>query len=87
MKLFKFEKPMCEYMKTENVYLPELRECSNLPGPEACPFPKGNYTISNYNIDEKRFGMAPLGAYEANLKIMEDGKILAACKIAITIKN
>lgn len=87
MKLYKFEKPMCEFFKTENTYLPEIREVSDLPAADVCPFPKGNYTINNYNIDEKRFGMAPLGAYEANVKLIEEGKVVVACKLSISIKN
>lgn len=87
MKLFRMEKPVCEFTKTENNYLPEIRKVSNFPDEDVCPFPKGNFSINNYNFDEKRFGMAPLGAYEANIRLMEDGKILMACKISITIKS
>uniref|UniRef100_A0A182NQW2 MD-2-related lipid-recognition domain-containing protein n=1 Tax=Anopheles dirus TaxID=7168 RepID=A0A182NQW2_9DIPT len=45
---------LCQIIAKDEVIYPQLLESSNLPPQDACPFPKGNYTIFNYVFDENK---------------------------------
>uniref|UniRef100_A0A182PJ35 MD-2-related lipid-recognition domain-containing protein n=1 Tax=Anopheles epiroticus TaxID=199890 RepID=A0A182PJ35_9DIPT len=49
------EGTLCEIIAKDEVVYPNLLEWSNLPPQDSCPFPKGNYTINNFVLDEQRF--------------------------------
>lgn len=84
--LFKLSKPVCEYFKSDKVVWPGLAKASNMPQNNPCPFPKGNYTIKNYVVDDSKFGPIPPGKYTAKGKLVEDGKILTQVEIISTLK-
>lgn len=79
-------KPICEFLKTDKLIWPDLQAASNMPKNNPCPFPKGNYTIKNYMVDESKFGRALMGKYLTKGKLMEDGKILTQIDVVATLK-
>lgn len=85
MVVFKTEKTICDYLQNEKMIYPDLVKVSNMPENPPCPFPKGNYTVNNYEIDEKKFSSIPPGKYVARLRIFEDGKLLTQGEVGATV--
>lgn len=80
------QNPVCEYFKKDKLIWPDLVKASNMPKNNPCPFPKGNYTIKNYAVDESKFGPLPIGKYTAKGKLVEDGKVLTLVEIVVWVK-
>lgn len=78
-------RPICEFLRSDKLIWPDLQAASNMPKNNPCPFPKGNYTIKNYAVDESKFGPAPLGKYLTRGKLMENGKILTQVDVIATM--
>lgn len=83
--LLKTQKTVCEFIKTDKIFWNDLLKASTMPKNNPCPFPKGNYTITNYNFDESKFGPLPFGQYTARLSILEDGKLLSQSEVVLTL--
>lgn len=84
--LLKKSQPFCDYIKNDNLVWPDLVKASNMPHQKTCPFPKGNYTIKNYVVDDSKFGPAPPGKYLTKGKLMEDGRILTQVEIVTELR-
>lgn len=65
---------------------PDLLAASNMPQNYPCPFPKGNYTIKNYVVDEKNFKMLPPGKFLAKATFIEDEKVVTYVEIDAIVK-
>jgi ganglioside GM2 activator len=78
--------PVCEYFKKDTLIWPDLVKASNLPNNNPCPFPKGNYTIKNFVVDDSKFKALPIGKYVAKGKLIEDGKTLTLVDIVAWVK-
>lgn len=70
--LMKAEKPFCDLWTTEKTVIPEIRKASNMPE-TSCPVPKGNYTITNYVIDQTKFELPP-GSYIAYFLLTDENQ-------------
>uniref|UniRef100_A0A182MTH5 MD-2-related lipid-recognition domain-containing protein n=1 Tax=Anopheles culicifacies TaxID=139723 RepID=A0A182MTH5_9DIPT len=78
---------LCEIVAKDEVIYPHLLESSNLPPQDSCPFPKGNYTIYNYVMDEQRLPPAvPASEWIIETLLSRDGKIGAGFRINFTTK-
>uniref|UniRef100_A0A182VW48 MD-2-related lipid-recognition domain-containing protein n=1 Tax=Anopheles minimus TaxID=112268 RepID=A0A182VW48_9DIPT len=78
---------LCEIIAKDEVVYPHLLELSNLPPQDSCPFPKGNYTIHNYVLDEQRLPPAvPASDWVVESYMSRQGKIGAGFKINFTTK-
>lgn len=49
---------VCNFMKSmyKMYFHEEMSKCSNLPSPETCPVPAGQYDIKQCPFDMKKFG-------------------------------
>lgn len=60
----------------KNYIYDELSKHSNLPSPEACPFPKGQYEIKQYTFDMKKYAqfksLTRPGSYRLQTFILKD---------------
>ncbi|XP_052890338.1 uncharacterized protein LOC128298610 [Anopheles moucheti] len=78
---------LCDILAKDEVIYPALLEVSNLPAQDSCPFPKGNYTINNYVLDEHRFPPAlPASDWIIETIMTRDGKIGAGFRASFTTK-
>lgn len=80
------EYPVCEYFKQDRMIWQKIVAVSNMPKNSPCPFPKGNYTIKDYVLDESNFSIAPPGRYSAVGKLIESGEILTFVEISVILK-
>uniref|UniRef100_A0A182UF11 MD-2-related lipid-recognition domain-containing protein n=1 Tax=Anopheles melas TaxID=34690 RepID=A0A182UF11_9DIPT len=70
------EGTLCEIIAKDELIYPNLLETSNMPPQDACPFPKGNYTINNFVMDEQRLPPAvPASDWLIETIITRGGKI------------
>ncbi|XP_053670847.1 uncharacterized protein LOC128721149 [Anopheles nili] len=78
---------LCQIIaKDESIY-PQLLETSNLPPQDSCPFPKGNYTIFNYILDEQRFPPVAIRSdWLFEVIITRDGKVCGGFRVGLTTK-
>lgn len=83
----KNEEPLCNFFKNDRFFWPDVLKASNMPHDYVCPFPKGNYTITNFVVDEQKFKMAPKGKYLARMQVIEDGKILTSVDCDASLKD
>ncbi|XP_050071353.1 uncharacterized protein LOC126559267 [Anopheles maculipalpis] len=78
---------LCEIIAQDEVVYPHLLEMSNLPPQDSCPFPKGNYTIHNYVLDEQRFPPAlPASDWIMEVILTRDGKVGGGFRVNLTTK-
>ncbi|XP_035919678.1 uncharacterized protein LOC118517546 [Anopheles stephensi] len=78
---------LCEIIAQDEVVYPHLLEKSNLPPQDSCPFPKGNYTIHNFVLDEQRFPPAlPASDWIVETILTRDGKIGCGFRVSFTTK-
>ncbi|XP_049301715.1 uncharacterized protein LOC125775206 [Anopheles funestus] len=78
---------LCDIIAKDEVVYPHLLESSNLPPQDSCPFPKGNYTIHNYVLDEQRFPPAvPASDWIIETIMTRDDKVGAGFRINFTTK-
>lgn len=82
----KNQQPVCDFFKNDKMIWPDLLAASNMPQNYPCPFPKGNYTIKNFMLDDKKFGMLPPGKFLAKASFIEEGKFLTSVEIDATVK-
>ncbi|XP_039433811.1 uncharacterized protein LOC120416193 [Culex pipiens pallens] len=81
------EKGYCQVLEGDSGVMHRLRELSNLPPPGTCPFPRGKYTINNYELDETQLPIAvPPGQYSLVIKMVEANQVKAGYTIKVTIK-
>lgn len=85
--LMRNEYPVCDYIKKDTLIWPLLEKSSDLPKNKPCPFPKGNYTIDNFEIDDSKFGPLPSGRYLGRVKIVGDGKMLMQVDVYASLNN
>ena len=84
--LGKCEYTICDLLSKELLVVPDMRKVSNLPPPGTCPFPKGNYTIKNYKINEEKFRFVPPGEFVTRVRIFEDGQVIGEYSVEATVK-
>src|SRR5690349_11683004 len=82
--IIKKETKVCDFLQSEKMFYPQLVKVSNFPDPPPCPFPKGNYTIRNYELEEKKFLAFPPGKYIARLSAFEDNKKVSELEVGLT---
>lgn len=85
--LIRNKQPMCDFTKKDTLVWPDLIDASNLPKNRPCPFPKGNYTIDNFVINDSKFGPLPYGKFLVKGKLLEDGKTLTHIDIVAWLKR
>lgn len=74
-------------MKNDGIIFPLIEKASNFPKNKPCPFPKGNYTIKNFVIDNAKFGPLPNGRYLSRGKLIGDKKLLAQIEVYSSMNN
>lgn len=85
-QIYNLRENYCKYWDTEESFLPALRTFSNLPEKGACPFPKGQFTIKDYEFTEEQFPkIIPPGDYLVRFSVSEDDKLLWGAEVFLTI--
>lgn len=85
MLLFSAVETPCGLMKEK--YYKTLTDHSNMPFPAVCPFPKGNYTITDMQIDETFFPkVIPTGENFMKFEFYVDKQVVYGVKIFTDIK-
>jgi len=65
-------KPFCQFINEDEDTYPYLLKSSNLPEQGNCPFPKGEYNISNYELETTFLpDNAPKGDYLIELNTLD----------------
>lgn len=85
-KLMVQQQVFCDYYNKDTMMMPSIRNASNLPEPSGCPFPKGKYTIDNF---EARVPEAlPLGPGDYSLRVacISGSHQLMAAELKFTIE-
>ncbi|XP_062556671.1 uncharacterized protein LOC134221493 [Armigeres subalbatus] len=77
--------PFCEFINTDTLVLPKLREVSNIVKKGECPVPKGNYTIQNYKFELPEALPLPTGDYVVGAQFIKDGVMKLGLEWAITV--
>lgn len=78
---------LCEFLKSDTMFTPGVIAASNLPKSHPCPFPRGNYTIENYIVDESKVPPSPIGKFLLKLSMKdEDDKVLTSLEIEASVK-
>ncbi|EAT41910.1 AAEL006503-PA [Aedes aegypti] len=76
----------CESIDNDGVILTKLREVSNIPPKGTCPFPKGEYHIDKYQLDESQIPpMIPHGKYTLMVQMLDNNEIKGGYKLKVTI--
>ncbi|EDW00399.1 uncharacterized protein LOC6565032 [Drosophila grimshawi] len=79
-------KPFCQFVNEDEDTYPYLLEVSNLPVPGDCPFPKGKYTIENYQLATTFLpDDAPKGDYLLELNILDNEIPVAGIFASVTL--
>lgn len=69
------------------MFTPGVIAASNIPKSPHCPFPRGNYTIENYIVDESKVPPSPVGKFLLKLSLKdEDEKVLTSLEIVASVK-
>ncbi|KAJ6635792.1 hypothetical protein Bhyg_14378 [Pseudolycoriella hygida] len=77
---------ICKFTVTNTNFYPRFRSFTNFPEPDTCPFPKGNYTIKDFTLDENLFpDTAPNGAYLMKTVYTKDNQNLFGYNIALEV--
>ncbi|EDS33061.1 conserved hypothetical protein [Culex quinquefasciatus] len=85
--LLRKENPMCEYMDSERMFLPHLREVSNLPPAGVCPFPKINITVDDFEFNESMFPpIIPAGTYKLRSRVFEEERQIIGMEFVVSIR-
>jgi ganglioside GM2 activator len=86
MKLVTGSEPICDFVKNEKRYYPDLLKFSNAPEPGTCPLPKGIYTVTNYVIPLDSVPNAPPGNYELKVTYTTEGRQIGGYLIKVSYK-
>ncbi|ETN57898.1 hypothetical protein AND_010526 [Anopheles darlingi] len=78
---------LCKVLAGDEFVYPSLLEKSNFPPRDTCPFPKGNYTIYDYVLDDKSLPpFVPAGEWLMEMKMFRDGLLGGGYAVQFTIK-
>ncbi|XP_058060337.1 uncharacterized protein LOC131211018 [Anopheles bellator] len=78
---------VCKLISGDEYIYPQMLNYSNLPSKDTCPFPKGNYTVNDFVVDERKLpAIIPPGEWLIVVKLMRDGKLGAGYRINFTTK-
>ncbi|XP_062561737.1 uncharacterized protein LOC134225570 [Armigeres subalbatus] len=85
-RIFRNERVFCEYLDTEDMFIPPLRKVSNFPNRGTCPFPKLDVTIKDFQLDEKMLPrMIPKGSYMLRTQILEENRLIMGISATISV--
>ncbi|EAT41906.1 AAEL006504-PA [Aedes aegypti] len=85
-KFMESKQAFCEYFNKDMIFLPKIREVSNLPEPGICPLPKGNYTVENYTYELQEALPMPPGDYLLIARFIKNGnQLLIGLEWSITV--
>lgn len=88
VKVFASMSPLCDQIANDDHYYPILSKSSNFPMPAPCPFPKGEYIINNFKVDEEFLPtLLPLGEYVIEVHLMLNEEMLFGYIIHATISS
>ncbi|EDW78509.1 uncharacterized protein Dwil_GK16147 [Drosophila willistoni] len=86
MLVMNVNKPFCQFVNEDTDTYPYLKEASNLPDQGGCPFPKGEYTINNYELETNFLpDDAPKGDYLIELTTMDKDTGVAGLIAIVTL--
>ncbi|KAH8355457.1 hypothetical protein KR084_009642 [Drosophila pseudotakahashii] len=84
--VFSTTKPLCQFIKEDEDTYPQLREVSNLPEQERCPFPKGKYQIDNYKVETNFLpDGSPKGDYKLQLSLLDREIPVSGLEVIVTL--
>ncbi|XP_064555917.1 uncharacterized protein CheA7a [Drosophila montana] len=79
-------KPFCQFVNEDVDTYPHLQKKSNMPEQGDCPFPKGKYTIDNYELETTFLpDDAPKGDYLLELKMLDNDLGVAGLLASVTL--
>lgn len=79
-------KPFCEFVNEDVDTYPNLQKKSNMPEQGDCPFPKGKYTIDNYELETTFLpDDAPKGDYLLELTLLDNEASLSGLVASVTL--
>ncbi|ALC49794.1 CheA7a [Drosophila busckii] len=79
-------KPFCQFISEDEDTYPHLQAASNLPEKGECPFPKGEYSIDNYELETTFLpDDAPKADYLIELNILDKEIPVAGLISAVTL--
>nr|AOQ09420.1 CheA7a-RA [synthetic construct] len=80
------KKPFCQFIKEDEDSYPSIQKASNLPDQDTCPFPKGKYTIDNYELETNFLpDNAPKGDYLLQLSLLDREVPVAGLVATVTL--
>ncbi|XP_039498186.1 uncharacterized protein LOC120455795 [Drosophila santomea] len=80
------KKPFCQFIKEDEDSYPSIQKSSNLPDQDTCPFPKGKYTIDNYEMETNFLpDNAPKGDYLLQLSLLDRDIPVAGLVATVTL--
>ncbi|XP_050100880.1 uncharacterized protein LOC126581342 [Anopheles aquasalis] len=78
---------LCQVIAGDELVYPQLLQVSDFPPKGTCPFPKGNYTIDEYVLDERSLPpFIPPGEWLVEIKMLRDGLLGGGYGVQFTVK-
>ncbi|XP_065365718.1 uncharacterized protein CheA7a [Calliphora vicina] len=86
--VFNIEREVCKFIAEDEDIYPGIKDKSNLPDPETCPLPKGEYTIEDYEMNADFLPAdTPKGDYLLVFLLKEGMSPVAGFTAIITISD
>lgn len=80
--------PLCEQIQNDDKYYPILAKVSNFPMPAPCPYPKGEYFINNFKVDEEFLpSLLPLGEYLVEVQLVLADEVIFGYNVYSTVTS
>lgn len=80
--------PLCNQIQNDEKYYPILAKSSNLLMPAPCPYPKGEYFINNFKVDEEFLPtLMPRGEYLVEVQLVLEDEVVFGYNIIATISG
>lgn len=88
VKVMTTNSPLCEQIQKDDKYYPIIAKSANFPMPAPCPFPKGEYYINGFKVDDEFLPtLLPLGEYLVEVLLTLEDVVVFGYNIEATISN
>jgi ganglioside GM2 activator len=86
LQMYKNSQGVCDFIRDEDMFYPDLEKNSNFPAKGTCPIPKGEYTVKSYKIPIEKVPPAPYGKYTMKVTFTLDGRNIAGYTLRTNLK-